>query len=154
MEGIKLSDNKGKELIEAAEGAMKKARAPYSGTTVGAALLTEDGVVFMGANIEVATNGTSICAERSAISNAQMNSKSKIKAIAVVGNRDDAVYPCGICLQVLNEFGDDIVIYSKNHGRIESHIVKEMLPFPYVKSKKKADIRGRIIRLVHWIKGV
>lgn len=80
------------------------AYAPYSEYKVGAAILTNSGKVFTGANIENASYGATICAERTAIGNMVMGGEHHILAIAVVTK--DGGYPCGICLQAISEFGD------------------------------------------------
>ncbi|MCR5686711.1 MAG: cytidine deaminase [Lachnospiraceae bacterium] len=100
-------------LIKAAFEARKNAYAPYSNFKVGAALLCDDGSVVKGANIENASYGATICAERSAVCSAVSSGKRSFSAIAVVGgdaSETDLLggyaMPCGICRQVLREFSD------------------------------------------------
>ena len=91
------------ELLELARRAMRAAYAPYSRYPVGACLLAEDGRVFTGCNVENASYGATICAERSAVAKAVSEGASRFTAIAVAA-LDSAPYPCGVCRQVLNEF--------------------------------------------------
>ena len=97
-----------RELIDLAIRAQANAYAPYSGFKVGAALLCEDGEVFVGANVENSSFGLTNCAERSALFAAVSGGKRSFKAIAVVGGKDGVVSdfcpPCGACRQALAEF--------------------------------------------------
>lgn len=99
------------ELIGAAMDAMKSAYAPYSGFTVGAALLCEGGEVYTGCNVENASYGACNCAERTAVFKAVSEGKLKYKGIAVVGGKGGSVRsfcaPCGICRQVMAEFAEE-----------------------------------------------
>jgi cytidine deaminase len=103
-----------KKLVDAAVEFRKKAYAPYSHFLVGAALLAEDGTVFSGVNVENATYGATNCAERTAVFSAVAAGHRKFKAIAVVGDLDVPLTPCGICRQVLAEFGKDTVVICAN----------------------------------------
>ena len=98
-----------KQLIETAEGARESAYAPYSGFTVGAALLCADGTLYTGCNIENASFTPTCCAERVAIFKAVSEGKRNFVAIAVAGGKAgeralDVCAPCGVCRQVLSEF--------------------------------------------------
>ncbi|MDD5301560.1 MAG: cytidine deaminase [Elusimicrobia bacterium] len=90
-------------LIEAAVQAQKRAYCPYSRYSVGAAVLTDGGRVFAGCNVENASYGLSMCAERAAIYHAVASGHDAIRAVAVVGA---AAKPCGACRQVMHEFSD------------------------------------------------
>lgn len=121
------SDQK-QQLIEAAIQARRHAYAPYSRYTVGAALLTADGRVFTGANVENAVYPLTICAERAAVVSAVSGGEQSFTAIAVATK--DAGTPCGACRQVLAEFGLDIqVIITDDQGRVKHNLtVDELLP--------------------------
>ena len=103
------------ELLGLACEAAEKAYSKYSGFSVGAALLTEDGKVFTGCNIENGSYSLTICAERTAIFKAVSDGYRKFRAIAIVGGADGDLtqpcFPCGACLQVMSEFcGGDLRI--------------------------------------------
>ena len=102
-----------KELIKEALKAKEMAYVPYSNFHVGAALLTEDGELFTGCNIEIASYSPTICAERTAVFKAISQGHRNIKEIVIVGD-SDFTYPCGVCRQVLREFGKDATIYVAN----------------------------------------
>jgi cytidine deaminase len=117
-------------LLAAARSAQEQAYAPYSRFRVGAALLAADGRVFVGANVENAAWSPSICAERVALPSAVVAGTRYFVAIAVVGDSDDPVTPCGVCRQVLYEFAPDLlVIASGRTGRVERYILgRDLLP--------------------------
>lgn len=113
-------------LLEEARLARASAYAPYSRHTVGAALLDEEGRVFLGANVENASYSLSLCAERVAIAKAVTEGAGKIVAIAVAGPAPD-ITPCGACLQVMAELAPDAVV----HLGDRSVPVAELLPEPF-----------------------
>ncbi|MEM7241022.1 MAG: cytidine deaminase [Pseudomonadota bacterium] len=116
-------------LIKAAQGAMKNAYVPYSNFPVGAAFLMEDGEVVTGCNIENASFGATICAERTAIAKAMSDGVRKIKAIAVTNTTDTKITPCGICRQVIYEFARDVPVYCcDKDGAYKMLTSAELLP--------------------------
>jgi len=117
-----------KELIERAKKARENAYAPYSKFKVGAAILTEDGEVYTGVNVENASFGLSVCAERVALFKAVSDGKRSFKAIAVVADTEEPVPPCGACRQVLSEFGDMEVIMANLKGDVKIARLRDLLP--------------------------
>jgi cytidine deaminase len=101
-------------LLDAALEVRQKAYAPYSHFLVGAALQAEDGTVFKGCNVENISYGATICAERNAVFQAVAAGHKTFKAIAVVGDLPGPITPCGMCRQVLGEFGGDTVVICGN----------------------------------------
>ena len=116
-----------KELIEKAYMAMGQAYAPYSGFKVGAAVLTDD-VIFTGCNIENASYGATVCAERCAIFKAVSEGHRQIDKIAIVSSSGDFTMPCGICRQVMMEFMAEGMVVVTNDKEIREFPVKELLP--------------------------
>ncbi|NLY79221.1 MAG: cytidine deaminase [Lysinibacillus sp.] len=117
-------------LMKEAKKAREKAYAPYSKFSVGAALLSEDGQIFHGCNIENASFGLTNCAERTAIFKAVSDGVTKFKAILVVADTESPVSPCGACRQVMVEFcSRDMPVYLMNlKGNIEQTTVGKLLP--------------------------
>lgn len=132
------------ELIERASNALEKAYAPYSNFHVGAALITKDGKIFEGCNIENASYTPTNCAERTAFFKAVSEGEHNFSAIAVAAKKDekliDSIAPCGVCRQVMREFcGDDFKIYlRKGENGYEEYTLAELLP----KSFSPKDLRG------------
>ena len=117
-------------LMRTARAAMKKAYAPYSKFHVGAAVLTKDGKVFPGCNVENASYGMTNCAERTAIFSAvaQLGPKLEVTAVAVANDHGVPCSPCGACRQVIYEFGPDAIVFFQGaEGEKQAHI-KELLP--------------------------
>ncbi|MEG2858840.1 MAG: cytidine deaminase [Clostridia bacterium] len=119
-------------LFDRACAALARAYAPYSHFRVGACLLAEDGRAFEGCNIENASYGATICAERCAISGAVVQGATRFAAIAVVGEHADA-WPCGICRQVLNEFSPAmrVVCGSVDSGKFVVTTLDRLLPHAF-----------------------
>ena len=122
-----------KELILKAVKAMDNAYAPYSGFKVGAALLSEEGRVFSGCNIENAAYPAGLCAERAAIAGAVSAGVRNFVKIAIVGGKNGEIIdycpPCGICCQVLSEFcGENFEILLYNGETLKGYSLKELLP--------------------------
>lgn len=119
------------ELIKAAKAVRKQAYAPYSEYAVGAALLTAEGNIFTGVNVENASYPLSMCAERSALFSAVSAGERKFTTIAVVTRNGGS--PCGACRQVLSEFGLDIRVLVGNEDEeiIQEITVGELLPLSF-----------------------
>ena len=123
-----LSQETVERLVIAASAARENAHAPYSNFTVGAAVLGADGRVHVGCNVENASYGLSVCAERHAIAAAVAAGEERIQALAVVTELDPPASPCGACRQVLVEFGDFPVILANPAGERLLTAVSDLLP--------------------------
>ena len=125
------------ELIHLAKQAMQRAYTPYSGYKVGAALVTKQGDVYLGCNIENAAFGPSNCAERTVFFTAICAGEREFEAIAVVGGKDGVVTdifpPCGVCRQVMQEFcGPDFMIYmGRGDDSFEAVRLDALLPYGF-----------------------
>ncbi len=116
-------------MIEAATEARDKAFAPYSNFKVGAAVKTENGKIYTGCNIENASYGLTICAERVAIFKAISEGETEFSEIAVVADTEELTPPCGACRQIIWEFcGDVPVICANLKGDVETMPMNELLP--------------------------
>ena len=121
--------NKDLELIEAATNVREKAYAPYSNFKVGAALRTKAGKVFTGCNVESASYGLTVCAERVAIWKAVSEGETEFETIAVVADTHELTPPCGVCRQIIWEFcGDVPVLFANLEGKTETVTMSELLP--------------------------
>ena len=117
------------ELIEAAKIARKNSYAPFSDFHVGAAIETDDGEIISGCNVESASYGLTVCAERVAIWKAISEGKHKIRNIVVVADTEELTPPCGVCRQIIWEFGGNIPVTLANlNGKRETIEMKELLP--------------------------
>ena len=126
---IILMENKEKELIEAAIEVREKAFAPYSKFKVGAAVRTKDGKIYTGCNVESASYGLTVCAERVAIWKAVSEGEKEFTEIAVVADTEQLTPPCGVCRQIIWEFCQDIpVIFANLKGKSEIVQMSELLP--------------------------
>lgn len=118
-----------KELIKLAKQAYKNSYAPYSKSKVGAAILCSDGKVFTGCNVENASYGLTMCAERAAIYNAIAAGQKKFTKIAIASNQKREFSPCGACRQVLSEFNHNItVIWQDAKGKLKTNTLNHLLP--------------------------
>lgn len=120
-----------RQLYEMALKAKEYAYSPYSNFKVGAAVLTNDGMVFLGNNIENASYGATICAERVAIFKAISEAKKNIVKLAIASDTNDLTYPCGICRQVISEFMPDGEIILGSENEIKVYKVSELLPHAF-----------------------
>ena len=119
------------KLIQAAIEMRKQSYSPYSNFAVGAAVLSNDGYIHGGCNIENASYGLTNCAERTAIFNAVSNGKRNISAIAVVADTDRPCSPCGACRQVIGEFKIPCIIMANLKGEYKTVTLEELLPFSF-----------------------
>jgi cytidine deaminase len=126
-----------KKLMEAAKNASNNSYSPYSGYAVGSAVLTENGKIYLGTNVENVSYGVSNCAERSALFNAVSNGDNKITAIALWTLKPE-VFPCGACCQVILELASnaDIIINSKNNT-LEIFKIQDLLSHFFTKDSLK-----------------
>ena len=121
------------QLLHRARVARDRAYAPYSGFRVGAAVITDNGQLFEGANVENASLPLSLCAERVALAAlASSGVRSSVAAIAIVGDGADPCTPCGACRQTIFEFGPDaVVLASGDAGRPLVASIRELLPHAF-----------------------
>ena len=135
--GLKRQDYEEDEIIyeRKAIEEKEKAYAPYSGFKVGAAVLTEMGNIYTGVNIENVSFSATNCAERTAVFKAISNGERKIRAIAISSDSEEIVFPCGICRQVILEFGNKNtkIICSNNNGDYKVYNLEELLPYAFKK---------------------
>ncbi|WP_413293441.1 cytidine deaminase [Bdellovibrio sp. HCB185ZH] len=120
-----------KKLFDAAAVAQKRAHAPYSNAHIGAAVLMADGQIFNGCNVENASFGGTVCAERVAIFKAVSEGASKqVKEVMVISDADKPWPPCGFCRQVIAEFGtEETMIYTANlTGKMKTFKFGEIFP--------------------------
>jgi cytidine deaminase len=128
-----------KELIQRAVDAKRTSYSPYSKFRVGASLLTSDGEIFSGCNVENASYGLAICAERNAIFQAAFAGKRKIVAVAVTSDEQSFLTPCGACRQVISEFadGDAEIILITSNGKTKTLKFEKIFPTPPALEKLK-----------------
>jgi len=124
----KLADDVIDRLVAAALSVRERAHAPYSEFTVGAAVLDSDGQIHRGCNVENASYGLSVCAERHAVGASVAAGSNRLTAIAVVADTTPPTSPCGACRQVLAEFGDMPVILANLGGERTVTSVAKLLP--------------------------
>ncbi|MGL5417149.1 MAG: cytidine deaminase [Clostridium sp.] len=129
-----------KKLIREAIKARENAYCPYSNFKVGSAVLFEDGNIYTGSNVENASYGATMCAERVAIFNGVAKGNKSIKALALIGDTKAYTYPCGMCRQVMSEFIDtkDVKIYIiKNEKDYLVKTFEEIMPGSFTKRDLK-----------------
>ena len=121
------------KIIEKALAAMKNAYAPYSKFAVGACALTASGEEITGCNIENASYGLTVCAERVALFKAYSEGKNDIIALAVAANVEEPVSPCGACRQVISELAPNATVYLTNRdgSKVKKMTVEELLPYGF-----------------------
>ena len=124
-----MSENNLEQLIESAKKVREKAYAPFSNFLVGAAVRTKDGKIYTGCNVESASYGLTVCAERIAIWKAVSEGEREFEQVAVVTDTEELTPPCGTCRQIIWEFCGDIpVTFSNLKGKVETVMMKEILP--------------------------
>jgi len=124
------------QLIKAAIEAKEHAYASYSNFRVGAALLTKGGKVYQGCNIENAAYSPTNCAERTAFFKAVYEGEREFEAIAINGDGDDYLFPCGVCRQVMAEFCDPdtfLIYVSKKNGAYQKYTLAKLFPGAFTK---------------------
>jgi cytidine deaminase len=121
-----------------ADRARRRAYAPYSDFPVGAALLTRSGRVIHGCNVENASYGLCVCAERTALWKAVIEGESEFTAIAVTAREGHGAPPCGACRQVLFEFAPELEVYWRDaRGRIARRPLRALLAMPFVLKRRR-----------------
>lgn len=127
-----MSDGSERALVRRARRAAQRSYAPYSHFPVGAAVLTDRGAIHEGCNVENASYGLTVCAERTAVGAAVVAGARRLAAVAVVAGHGEAARPCGACLQVLAEFsGPDLVVLLaplEDSGPVERLTLRALLP--------------------------
>jgi len=126
-------------LLQRAAVAKKAAYAPYSDFRVGEALLTGDGSVYTGSNVENASFGLTTCAERTAVFAAVHDGHRELAAVAISSDGPHPVAPCGACRQVLAEFAPRIRVISEAAGRRKQWTLDELLPEPFREIPGRSD---------------
>ena len=121
------------QLVEEAVKVLKNSYAPYSGVHVAAAILTRNGRVYVGVNVENASYGLTICAERSAVAAMVTDGGKEPVAIAVVTDLMEPIPPCGACRQVLAEFNPEltVIMHSIKSGKTIVKSLRELFPSPF-----------------------
>ena len=119
------------KLITRAREASDNAYCPYSDYPIGAAILTDDGSIYCGCNVENLSFGAGICAERVAACNAVADGYTEFKALAIYHDGEDLPYPCGICRQFLSEFGLDLEIIVANNETYEEFSLAALIPHAF-----------------------
>jgi len=123
------------ELVDAAREVRENAHAPYSGFRVGAAVRTKSGKTFVGCNVENASFGGTVCAERNAIAAAVAAGEREIVDVAVFTEAASPVMPCGLCRQVILELGADARVVAATPNGHKTTTLRELLPEPFVLSQ-------------------
>lgn len=119
------------ELLNAALSARERAYAPYSKFLVGAAVLAKSGRIYTGCNIENASYGLTVCAERNALFSAVGAGEREFTALCVVGDTEAPIFPCGACRQVMAEFKIPRIILANLRGDVKEYTLEELLPYGF-----------------------
>lgn len=124
-------------LINEAISAQKNAYSPYSDFKVGAAIITKEGKIFTGCNVENASYGLTVCAERIAVFKAISEGYLDLEAIAIVASDSKPTFPCGACRQVLIEFNENMKVYV-NNGK-KTYTISDLLPNSFSKDQIESN---------------
>jgi len=127
-----MHDPKLRALVESARAAREHAYAPYSKFRVGAAVLTDAGNVHVGCNVENASYGATICAERAAVFRMVASGETRIVAVAIYVDEPEPAMPCGMCRQVIAEFGQDVTIITAGRDLVKESTIATLLPDAFV----------------------
>jgi len=119
------------ELLNAALSARERAYAPYSKFLVGAAVLAKSGKIYTGCNIENASYGLTVCAERNALFSAVGAGEREFTALCVIGDTEAPISPCGACRQVMAEFKIPRIILANLKGDVKEYTLEELLPYGF-----------------------
>jgi cytidine deaminase len=125
-----------RKLINRALAVQKRAYAPYSRFKVGAAILGKDGCIYVGCNVENASYGATVCAERNAVAQALVAGCRRFMALAVVSPSSPPASPCGLCRQVLSEFDNDMpIVLANSRGELVRTSLSILLPLAFSSKK-------------------
>ena len=127
-----MSDEIIEVLIESARAVRDAAYAPYSGFRVGAAVLSESGKIYVGCNVENASFGATLCAERAAIAQMVASGEHRIVTVAVFVDAAEPAMPCGICRQWIAELGPHAEIVTATHSGTKRTSIDHLMPEPFV----------------------
>jgi cytidine deaminase len=119
-------------LVEAARAVRDHAHAPYSRFRVGAAVMSESGKIYVGCNVESATYGATLCAERAAIARMIASGEKRVVTVAVFVDDEEPAMPCGICRQVIAEHGPHAEIITATPRKSKRSTIEHLLPDPFV----------------------
>jgi len=120
-----------KRALKEARTALRYSIAPYSGFKVGSVVVTKDGKIYKGCNIENPSIMLTICAERAALIKALTEGERSFSAIVIVSNRGDYCYPCGSCRQMISEFAGPVDVFLEGRDGIKRYRMDELLPYMF-----------------------
>jgi cytidine deaminase len=127
-----LSDELVEVLIESARAVRDNAYAPYSGFRVGAAVISESGKIYVGCNVESASYGATLCAERAALAHMIASGEHRVVTVAVFVDGAEPAMPCGICRQWICELGPHAEIVTATPGQVKRTTIDHLMPDPFV----------------------
>jgi cytidine deaminase len=144
-EKLTITKEESEKLIAKAKEGMTNAYSIVNNFSTGAAILTENGNIYAGCNVESVISGLGICAERNAINHAVVHGEYKFKAIVIISKSKEPVKPCGMCLQYIGEFAqvnnkDIIILMAGSNGKINQSSIEKMLPETYGPRDSNKDI--------------